>query len=117
MDVVLSIFSCSGNICSRIPLSIACSMIWNRAYLHFDQYKNIIVEFMDSYFATKLFTKKSVIGSMTVEANVSPTAPPSRSPVPCHILLVFSLTIKVAPQTSSSGPPITENVANRAASR
>lgn len=83
MDVVLNIFSCSGNICSRIPLSIACSIIWNRAY-----------------FATMLFTKKSVIGSMTVEANVSPTAPPSRFPVP-----------------SSNGPPITENVANRAASR
>ena len=34
MDVVFNIFSCSGNICSRIPLSIACSIIWNRAYLH-----------------------------------------------------------------------------------
>jgi len=35
IEVVLSIFSCSGNICSRMPLSIACSIIWNRAYLYF----------------------------------------------------------------------------------
>lgn len=31
--VVCSIFSSSGNMCSNMPLSIACSTIWNTLYL------------------------------------------------------------------------------------
>ena len=41
-----------------------------------------VVDIRRAYFATVLSRKNPIIGSMMVEANWSPTAPPRRSAVP-----------------------------------